>query len=385
MKALARFLCAAIAVVAVASCTANGGSIYYAIQNVQKIGNSTLPTDLTITDIVNSAPTGNGYYIAAGSVFNGPVPSPGGTITWTKVGPPPGMMMCNALGFDGTNLWAGYFSLDGSTFGLYKGTITAGSYANVTWALETTLGTPSGKQINYIAYVNGNIFVGAGAPNGGGPFELDVFTLGPPTWTTLLSGLQYPVTGVAFFNPNYYVTTSYFTTGTVAYPKVYVSSGGVPSLTFSDITANFPGSPGNEIFQGLFSDSGHVILAMANQNLYFSTDGTSWTQLSDKPVSGYNAGFLAAAGPLDASYSNGGIYYVGTDSTQGGGAGFYIFTLAGRSISRYVNLSISLYIDAIRRVLYDSANNVVFFGTINSGLWRTSVDSSGNPQTWFQE
>jgi hypothetical protein len=236
----------------------------------------------------------------------------------------------------------------------------------------------TGKQIVYVTAIGGNIFVGAGLQTGTAPFELDVLSGG--TWINLLSNLPYPVTGVAYFGTTYYITTS-----SPSAPKVYTLTGGFATPTFTDITSSFPGSPSNEIFQGLFSDYPHVILAMANQNLYFSTDGISWAQLSDKPVSGYNAGFLGAAGPVDGAYSNGGVYLVGTDASQGGAAGFYSFNLAARSMSRYINLSISLYIDAVRRVLYDPLNNIAFFGTINSGLWRTSVDASGNPQSWVQE
>lgn len=387
MRAFARFLSVAALVLLLAACTQNGGSIYYSIQKVQKVGSSTLNTDLTISDMVTvgSANPSAPYYVATGSIYNGPLPS-NGTINWQKISTP-SSMLCNALAWDssvlGKKLWGGFFSSDGSQVGLYSTSVPT-----ISWS-QTTDPLIAGKQIVYVAAINGYIFVGCGPQSGVGTFDLEVLSSG--TWTQLLSGLAYPVTGVVTFGSNYYVSTSN-PNGPKLYQFTSLSSSG-----WTDVTPAASGS--GEYVSGLFSDDGKVMLVLASSNLYYSTTPASgnWTQKSDKPVSGYNAGFLGAAGPID-NYANGGVYLVGTDSTQGGAAGFYFFSLNGGtfgsagSISRYVNLSISLYIDAIRRVLVDAnnnptgtTNNNVFFGTINSGLWRTSIDANGNPQSWVQE
>jgi hypothetical protein len=145
-------------------------------------------------------------------------------------------------------------------------------------------------------------------------------------------------------------------------------------------------------------------MVLAKSGIYFSTtgstagNGSGWTRVTNN-ANGADIGFLGAAGPID-NYTNGSLYLVGTDSNQYGAAGFYYFNLTpssfnsttGGAVTRYINPSISIYLDAIRRVLVDAnnnplgtSNNNVFFGTINSGLWRTSVDSAGNTQAWVQE
>src|SRR5271157_1461145 len=90
MKALYRFLAAAIGAAVCFSCTENGGMIYTNIQKATKTStSSTIPTDITVSDIVTEGTDNSSYpyYVAAGKVYNGSKPSSGST-TWSAIGVP---------------------------------------------------------------------------------------------------------------------------------------------------------------------------------------------------------------------------------------------------------------------------------------------------------
>ena len=145
MKALSRLLIAAIGAAAFASCTQNGSLIYLNIQKVTKTNtSSSIPLDITVSEIVGIGAGGTApYYVAAGKIYNGTVPSPGST-NWNAIGVPQANgkdMLCNALAWDGINLWGGFFSSDGSTFGLYsndsqRGHMDSGNFGTNGWKAD---------------------------------------------------------------------------------------------------------------------------------------------------------------------------------------------------------------------------------------------------------
>ena len=193
MKALSRLLIAAIGAAAFASCTQNGSLIYLNIQKVTKTNtSSSIPLDITVSEIVGIGAGGTApYYVAAGEIYDGTVPSPGST-NWNAIGVPQANgkdMLCNALTWDGTNLWGGFFSSDGSTFGLYSMIPSVGTWTQV------TSGPTVGKQITYLNAIGSVLFVVAATDSSGTfTYELDAWKeqYGPPN---LLSGLSKPITG----------------------------------------------------------------------------------------------------------------------------------------------------------------------------------------------
>ncbi len=147
MKAFSRLLIAAIGAAAFVSCTQNGGLIYLNIQKTTKTNTSTsIPLDITVSDIVNTGTGASPYYVAAGKVYNGSVSN--GSTNWSSISVPQAGgkdMLCNALAYDGTNLWGAFFSSDGETFKLAYATPGA------SWTEDTGgSGSPDGKQITYL-------------------------------------------------------------------------------------------------------------------------------------------------------------------------------------------------------------------------------------------
>ena len=299
MKALSRLLIAAIGAAAYASCTQNGNLIYLNIQKVTKTNtSSSIPLDITVSEIVGIGPGGTApYYVAAGKIYNGTISSPGST-NWSSIGVPQASgndMLCNALTWDGTYLWGGFFSSDGSTVGLYSMNPSVG-----TWSQVTT-GPTVGKQITYVNAIGGILFVVAAADSSGTfTYELDALQSG--TWTAnLLSGLSKPITGVAANGTTYYATS-----GNTLYSSTGLS-------TFSPVTALSSGS--NDLFQGIFIDplySGGPLIMIPNSNqqtqtqgigsVWFSTNGgLTWSNATTNASTSYNVGFLCVAGPVDSA------------------------------------------------------------------------------------
>ncbi len=386
MKALSRLLIAAIGAAAFASCTQNGSLIYLNIQKVTKTNtSSSIPLDITVSEIVGIGSGGTApYYVAAGKIYNGTVPSPGST-NWNAIGVPQANgkdMLCNALTWDGTNLWGGFFSSDGSTFGLYSMIPSVGTWTQV------TSGPTVGKQITYLNAIGSILFVVAATDSSGTfTYELDAWN---GSWAAnLLSGLSRPITGVAATTtPTYYATSG---------NTLYVSTAPYPALAFSPVATLQPGS--NDLFQGIFIDplySGGPLIMIPNSNqqtqtqgigsVWFSTNGgLTWSNATTNASTSYNVGFLCVAGPVDSGHT---MYLLGTDSGLGGAFGFFSFQPSSNSLNRFGGISYSLYASAVRRIRVDSTYQFVLMGTINTGLWVTSgVDSSGGfgSNSWTQE
>lgn len=186
MKALSRLLIAAIGAAAFVSCTQNGGLIYSNIQKTTKTNTSnSIPLDITVGDIVNVGSGTSPYYAAVGKIYNGTI-SNGSTI-WSPMAVPQTNgkdMLCNTLTWDSADnvLWGGFFSSDGSTFGLYSSP-PAPSGGNLSWTQLPTLN--SGVQITYVNYISSNLFaVVATFTNGNYIYELDYYSGGMWTATT---------------------------------------------------------------------------------------------------------------------------------------------------------------------------------------------------------
>ncbi len=398
MKAFSRLLIAAIGAAAFASCTANGSLIYTNIQKTTKTTtSSSIPLDITVSDMVNvtnSLVPGNAsapYYVSAGKIYNGTVSN--GSTNWSAISTP-NNMICNTLTYDGLNnqLWAGFFSPDGSTFGLYLS--TPGSN---TWNLVTDPIHPN-MQITYLGVPSndGHLFVVVEQLSNGNPvYWLDTAVTGsgvnPPTgWTyTGLTSSTKPITGVALVGTTYYATCG---------NTLYQSSGLYPSISFAAVPSFPAGS--SDILQGIYVDPSYggggtlVVVPSSNQTtqttgvggLFYSVNGGgTWSEATSNAGTSYNAGFLCVAGPVDSGHTT---YLAGGDSGYGGAFGFFYFQPASITLQRFNGLSYSLYASAIRRIIVDITNNIVAMGTVNNGLWVTSpVQPNGvfDSNTWTQE
>jgi hypothetical protein len=409
MKAFTRLLIAAVGAAAFASCTANGNLIYLNIQKTTKTTTSSnIPLNITIADMVNvtnSSFPGNAsapYYAAAGKIYNGTVSN--GSTNWSAISTP-NNMVCNTLTYDGdyNQLWAGFFSPNGSTFGLYWS--TPGSN---TWNLVTDTLHPN-YQITYVGVPStasgssnlGDLFVVVEWMSNGSPvYELDTAQTqngAPPiNWTsTGLTSSTSPITGVGFVG----TTNTYFA---VSGNTLYTSSGTFPNITFAAVSSSTFPAGSNDLLQGIYVDpsySGGTFIAVPSSNqttqtagvggIFYSTNGgTSWSEAQSNAGTSYNAGFLCVAGPVDAGHTT---YLAGADSGYGGSFGFFYFTPSSINLQRFEGISYSLYASAVRRIIVDIPNNIIAMGTINNGLWVTTGGTgsswSGNidGNTWTQE
>ncbi len=205
----------AAAAAALLSCTANGGSIYATIETELKAADNSLPSPKTWSVYDIAAVAGGGpYYVAAGGIYQGTLPSP---ITWnpnaiTITVPytpseypfnPQGTYagaLCNALVLSNGALWGGFYMPDGAAVGLMKsGASPSYSFANSAPIADTN-GYLTGKQIYLLKALNGVLFVVAATVNTSGQtYDLDFTTDGGTTWiqSTALHGFTTPISRIS--------------------------------------------------------------------------------------------------------------------------------------------------------------------------------------------
>jgi hypothetical protein len=383
---------AAAALVLLASCTANGGSIYATIESAKKTITSSLAKTLTIQDLASRG-LGGPYDVAAGAIFEGIVsatPStPNDVIQWNTdasnnllpIAPPVAGQICSSLVFDGTDLWGAFFNPNTQTFGLYKSTGAPPSFVG-----QLPINDPliAGKQIMLIQIANGNIFVVAGAVTGSPyVFELDYWD--GATWRQLVSGLSYMINGVAFDSagPNKYWAVG----GT----SVYRFSQGVPiTLDGTYPTSTLGGynlATTATQLNGVFVDgvTGRIFIPSKSAGVFYSSNsGGTWAQYGPDHINSNTVGYLCVAGPADTA--GGDEYLAGAD-----GYGYYYMNVAAGTFSRFNDSTILLYNAAVRRILIDltvPGRNSVFMGTAGGGLWRASFNSGSPDPTlygWIHE
>jgi hypothetical protein len=355
------------------TCTQDGGTIYKTIESEKKVTDSTLPKTLTVHDMLTTG-VGNPYFVAAGAIYNGttPVLKPDGTtaIGWpttdktaVAVDAPVAGALCNALAYDGTELWGGFFT-PSTNLGLYRSTSRS-----FTGAAAVPDAAVKGKQVTMLHFVNGKLFVAAATvPVPGGPYVYELDYWNGTTWSQLIPGLAKPITGVAWDGSTYLVVAgSALYTGTSADPPVF----GAGTSTLGSLTVD----ASNEL-RGVFAQPGRVIIS-SKLGLYVRDAGT-WSLVAPAQVSGVTVPFLTATGPSDAG---GNVYLAGTD-----GYGYFYLDWTAKSIARFDTSTIALYNAAVRRILVDGTT--VFMGTSGAGLWRGTFDSTGKlpaANAWVHE
>jgi len=410
MKAFTRFLIAAIGAAALASCTQNGDLIYLNIQKTQKTGiGTTIPLNVTVAEMVGTGtpPVGPGtpactapYYVACGKIYVGTVAN--GTTNWSPITVPQAgsnSMLCNALTWDGTYLWGGFFSPDGGTVGLYQMNPAAvGTWNQVSGFPNST------QQVIYVKYAGSILFVvTATMVNGSFVYSLgewnEISSSWNPTATFITlpnlqtsSTLSSPITGIAYDGTNYYATSGY---------TIYSAPVSSPAA----FTTLFQSAQQADIFRGIYIDMNYlgtstelVLVPSSNQikvtngigGIYYSfgsPNQLTFAEATTNASTSYTVGFLCVAGPLDPTTTHY-MYLLGADSGYGGAFGFFSFNPSNNSLNRFTGLSYSLYASAVNRILVDTTNNFVLMGTVNNGLWLTNpVDPTGSfsSASWTQE
>jgi hypothetical protein len=357
------------------SCTQDGGTIYKTIESEKKVTDSTLPKTLTVHEMLTTG-IGNPYFVAAGAIYNGTVLDAAGKIGWpttdktaVAVDAPVSGALCNALAYDGAELWGGFFT-PGANLGLYRS--TSRSFLSVAAVQDIAI---KDKQVTMLQFVNGKLFVGAATVPVGGTayvYELDYYN--GTTWSPapLISGLAKPINGVAWDGSSYLmVAGSALYTGTSADPPVF--DAGTSALSSLTVSAS-------DELRGVFAQTAPSRVIIASKLGLYVRDAGTWSQAAPDPISGVTVPFLTAAGPSDAG---GNIYLAGSD-----GYGYYYldWSATPKTLTRFDTSTISLYNAAVRRILVDGTT--VFMGTSGAGLWRGTFDSSGKlpaANAWVHE
>ena len=376
-------LAALTAVLLLASCTPNGGAIYYTIENEQKVATSTLPKEITVADLVAVVP-GPGaatYMVASGAIWKGLLAAAGEVVDWGGTPPVPvtppvnpgGQALCNALVvFKGTmpnpRLFGGFFTT-GATLGLSMSDDAPGlSWTSGTAGQVSDLNV-KGKQVTLLQVANNNLFATVATLSGSSYVYEMYFSADGTTWMPFLTGRpstdeRLPISGVAWDLTNYWVVS-----GT----KVY--SGASAPLSTTPLSLGAYTIDAADDFPGIFANGANVFIPSKLGSVYLF-NGTTWTKISAAQVSSATVGFLAVGGPVD-----GGDKYLAGSA----GFGYYTLSVSGASLSRFSDNTIALYSAAVRRIMVDGTT--VFLGTSGAGLWRSTFTASGAPNAsgWIHE
>jgi hypothetical protein len=361
------------------SCSADGGNIYWTIQNEIKTTDNTLPSPKTwsVYD-VTAVGSGGPYYLAAGGIYQGTLDRTALTVTWkpnatdaTWYYNPPGEQ-CNALvlySLPTPAMWGGFITTSG-TIVLLK------SDSSFSFAASVPVSDPAiaGKDICLLQVAN-NVLFAVSQNKVSFTYDLDYTTDGV-TWyaSAGLQGFSSPVTGIAYDGAQYWATTA---VGTQNMPTVFKSSPGNPA-SFASATPQ-PAFASDDYIRGITAGAGlragWLFLPTKKGGIYYSTNsGTTWSDIPAPVVSSVTVGFLTVAGPVDAA-SN--LYLAGAD-----GYGYYTINMTTPStptLTRFATSTIDLYGDSVSKILVDSSTPspwTVFMGTNGKGLWRASFDSS---------
>ncbi len=354
-----------------ASCTANGGTIYYVLEHEVKQPETGLgPTGTTLT-VFDLATDGSKYYLAAGKVWSSPV-GPVANLAWTSLtNPPPANPKEHSLcvtmaAFNpgaGVRLYGGFNDAHGTGMGIYS-FAAGGSFAA---APDVITGIPAGDQIARLVSSGGQLFAITSTPgtNVATPFTYNLYSsTDGVAFTALLTGLTSPINDATFVAgaPGTYYAVS----GSTLY------SGTASPLTGTSTLGSFTIS---DVLQSVVWDGTNLWLTAKSSGLYFFSALTWYHVAADTTPTGTLNSFLETS-PLSFAP---GKALAGSD-----GFGYYVvdFTAPGTPIlTRYLNLSLALYVSSARRFLVDTVNTTVLAGTNGGGLWAGTLSTTAtDPQ-----
>jgi hypothetical protein len=357
-----------------ASCTANGGMIYSVLETEVKQPKTGLGTNGEYLTIQDLALLGTNYYIAGGKIWytDATAASSTLTLTWTEVTTPkdtrkdpahPLPTLCTAMAASAAKLYAGFINADGTSAGLWSTTGPA-----VAFTQETPVGLGAGDQIvrilcNPASATCPILLVTATpvAPPASNPSQSSTYhTYNLYRWdgSSPLS-LVYSTGDVAILDASLDpgTDTYYFVAGQTYYSGLFGSITPVSTI-YSPITSL-------DFLQAASFIGGTIYVGCTESGVFVGPGSTHYA--ADVQSNKY-VGYLTFA---DAG---GGKVLVGSD-----GYGYYV--ISGSTITRYTNLSLTLYTSAVRRFLVDTPRNRVLAGTSGAGMWVGTLNTAGDSQT----
>ena len=381
MKAHTKYFSIAAAVIAVflGSCTPDGGSIYFILENEVEQPPSTLGSNITVFDV---ARLGDTYYAAANTIFQGAIS--GTNVTWISDGEsnplrtlPRSDARCNALAAFGVNLFGG-FRTDSENIGLW---MAAGSdFTTAGGGIEVTAAELQNQEIIRLKVSSDGtrLLIISASPTGvaATPFNycLTAYNGGYTQLITAADGITKMIRD-ADYNPAG-LGTYYAVSGNNMY------SGAGP-LVPNNVLGGYTIGEANTL-QGIQSDGTNIIVSSKSGGIYVSVDsGANWTNLAAEIQLGTAVSYLGISGPLAGS----GNYIIGSEAY-----GYSYLKPPYTALVRSADTSmktLKLYGAVILRFYVDSLQepDTVFACTSGYSLWKANIDAANDSgvatSTWL--
>ena len=354
------------------ACTANGGSIYFVLQNEQQQKPSSLDPHLTAFDV---AQLGDSFYLAAGNLYGGTA-SASGTPDWAPGGsamvitPPVDGAMCNGVvAFQGAadttpSLYASFMTSSG-TEGLYKSSGSGADMFKSTQAITIDANTPD-QQVQKIVVANGRLLVLTAVSNP------DATAMSSAPYLYCVYASQDGATFSPLIDPSVKLTTQ-ITDATFDGTTYYATAGNVlytgTALPLAPFAGPTPPFTSTDVLQGVYPYGGNVYVSSEASGIYVLRAG-AWSTIA-AVSSGTEPSLLGISGPIQGPTL---LLLVGSETN-----GYYALDVAAGTIARASEnalKSLTLYTAAVSKmVIY---GNLVFACTDNQGLWMGAVSTSAS-------
>jgi hypothetical protein len=367
---------AAVALTAFVSCTPDGGSIYYILENEQKQPPSSLGSTISVFDV---ARLDDSYFTAAYTIFEGEIGT-GGDVTWVSGGEsnplttlPASNARCTALtAYDG-DLWGG-FRTDSTNLGLYRANETDFRLSNGgTKIIDAGL---DGQQVVRLIVSNNVLLIISAASTGESdtPFYYCLTAYDGAVFTQLVTAAD--EVGAKIRDAVYHIgTATYFA---VSGNKL-LSGGAHPLDSTNELDSYTIGS--SNTLQGIHSNGTYIVISSKTGGIYVSDDdGTTYEKIDADTQMGTAVSYLGISGPLTGSNN----LIIGSE-----GYGYYYMAPPYASLKRTEDTTmktLKLYGAVIMQLFVDALEDNVFACTAGYGLWKGKVDADStsgiDTHTW---
>ncbi len=363
MKSLKYLFFVSILIFLMAACTDKSLSpIFFTLETERSLTEDRgLEDGMTVHEVVKVGGAGTRYFAAGNTLYTRTE-----TGNWTPVSPPVAGALCNTIEIFGGDLYAGFFTKDGTGLGLYYTDPVA-----ISWNQVSDADIDNG-QINLLKAVGPTyLFVSSLKTDGSGDYFLYYSsnptvadTIDPVTFDTDPSG-SIPIIDIEYDGAAYWV---------IAGPLLYM---GPENNLQIQATVSDPATDGGKPFGGLLYSSGNILYLSGKDGKLWSRSAGVWSGATSISVDG-GVQFTQF---VDVTTVSGNIL-VGTE-----GKGYYRLILGDQTnYERRPDYNISaLYNGAINCLFLDTSvtPEALFAGTMNAGLWR--ADYISGEWLWVQE
>jgi hypothetical protein len=352
------------------SCTPDGGSIFFILENEKKQPPSNLGNTISVEDVAYLAASDR-YYAASGKIFYGTVGA--GAVTWNNADslePPETGALCNALvAFQGTSpsmkLFGGFFT--SSSSGLYAAGGTNGDDFTVAGSKIAVI---TEQVVRLIVADNGNtLLVVTAAPNPTPDPDPYLYSLYASTdgaaYTACITALTKKINDASYDGASYYAVSG---------NKLYNGAAGAMTGT----TALGSTIAADDLLNGVYALAANNVYVSSKSSGIHHFNGTTWSGVAPLSEGGKKVSYLGISGPVTGGASQ--VILIGSE-----GYGYYY--LNGTTLARTADDTIKtlgLYNAVVHRIAVFPLQNLAFACTSGGGLWQgdLSSDNSSGVTGW---